>query len=202
MNDNDDIRSDDSRPDDIRSGDSRPASARRDAAGAEPAPLDAGLRLQLRGLHRELAPARDLWPGIAVRIATPARTPSARLPSARPSPRRFAPWALAASLLLAVGMVWQLQSPPAPQAVATPASAQSLDREAAALTREYRAALQELQAAAPAAQAEQPALHELDRSAAQIRSALARAPDARFLLERLRHTYALRLELTQRAALT
>jgi len=43
---------------------------------------------------------------------------------------------------------------------------------------------------------------DLDRSAAQIRSALAKDPDARFLLDRLRHTYAMRLALTQRAALT
>jgi hypothetical protein len=43
---------------------------------------------------------------------------------------------------------------------------------------------------------------KLDRSAAQIRGALAKDPDARFLLERLRHTYAMRLALTQRAALT
>ncbi|MFC7300839.1 hypothetical protein [Cognatiluteimonas weifangensis] len=182
---------------------------------AADAPLDAGLRLQLRGLRRELAPAHDLWPEIAARIAasaSPAGTPSAgtrstrtqlpRTQSARTSPRRFAPWALAASLLLAVGVAWQLQPPPASQAGATLASAPSLDREATALTREYRAALQELQAAAPAPQAEQPALRELDRSAAQIRTALARDPDARFLLERLRHTYTLRLALTQRAALT
>jgi hypothetical protein len=44
-------------------------------------------------------------------------------------------------------------------------------------------------------------LRELDRSARQIRTALARDPEARFLLERLRRTYSLRLELTQRAAL-
>ena len=61
----------------------------------------------------------------------------------------------------------------------------------------------EVEASAPEATAtQQPALHELDRSAAQIRTALARDPDARFLLERLRRTYSLRLALTQRAALS
>jgi hypothetical protein len=43
-----------------------------------------------------------------------------------------------------------------------------------------------------------PALDELDRSALQIRNALDEAPGARYLLERLRHTYTLRLELTRR----
>ena len=41
----------------------------------------------------------------------------------------------------------------------------------------------------------------LDRSAAQIRTALARDPDARFLLDRLQRTYTRRLALTQRLAL-
>jgi hypothetical protein len=45
-------------------------------------------------------------------------------------------------------------------------------------------------------------LRELDHSARQIRTALERDPDARFLLDRLRKTYTLRLELTQRADLS
>jgi hypothetical protein len=78
-----------------------------------------------------------------------------------------------------------------------------MQAEARAMTREYNAALREVEASAPEASAtQQPALHELDRSAAQIRTALARDPDARFLLERLRRTYSLRLALTQRAALS
>ena len=70
------------------------------------------------------------------------------------------------------------------------------------MTREYRGALQVIAASAPSSVEADPALRELDRSAAQIRSALAKDPDARFLLDRLRHTYAMRLALTQRAALT
>lgn len=162
------------------------------------AALDASLRLQLRGLRRELAPQRDLWPGIAARLST---APAA---SRRKSPHRFAPLALAASLLLALGVAWQMQ-PPVGDAPASRASAGLIDREAEAMTREYRAALRELQASTPPSgtpQPVQPALRELDRSARQIRTALARDPDARFLLERLRRTYSLRLELTQRAALT
>jgi hypothetical protein len=104
-------------------------------------------------------------------------------------------------------VAWQLQPPSSPVATqdsTSQASARLIDREAEAMTREYRAALHELQASAPASatpRPEQPALRELDRSARQIRTALARDPEARFLLERLRRTYSLRLELTQRAAL-
>jgi len=77
-----------------------------------------------------------------------------------------------------------------------------LGRQADAMTREYQAALRELEAATPdrtEARAEQPVLRELDHSARQIRTALERDPDARFLLDRLRKTYTLRLALTQRA---
>jgi hypothetical protein len=172
------------------------------------APLDASLRLQLRGLRRDLAPAGDLWPGIAARIAA---SPQAARPVA-PSRRghgasRVAPWALAASRVLTVGVAWKLQPPslapetPAP-AAAQDATALMLGRQATAMTREYQAALRELEAAAPnrtEARPEQPVLRELDHSARQIRTALERDPDARFLLDRLRKTYTLRLELTQRA---
>lgn len=70
------------------------------------------------------------------------------------------------------------------------------------MTREYRGALKVIAASAPSSVDSDPALRELDRSAAQIRSALDKDPDARFLLDRLRRTYAMRLALTQRAALT
>ncbi len=155
------------------------------------------LRLQLRGLRRDLEPASDLWPGIQARIGRRSGNP----------PTRFAPWALAASLLLAVGVAWRMQPPPAPapgtgNAASRAAANMSLAREAAAMTVEYRAALQELQATTlpkSTARAEQPALRELDRSARQIRDAIALDPQSPFLLERLRRTYSLRLDLTQRA---
>ena len=119
--------------------------------------------------------------------------------SAPRHPRWMPALALAASLVLAVGIAWQLRPVPTPDP-----SAQLIQREAQAMTREYSAALYELERTAPppAASPVTPALHELDRSAAQIRTALARDPDARFLLERRRRTYAQRLELTQRASLT
>ena len=172
--------------------------------GHDDAPLDASLRLQLRGLRRDVEPAADLWPGIAARIATtPQSAPRAPLRRGHGA-SRFAPWALAASLVLTVGVAWKTQAPsiaPATPSAARPAGA-ALDRQADAMTREYQAALHEIEAAKPGATASHPeeaALRELDHSARQIRTALERDPDARFLLDRLRKTYTQRLALTQRA---
>ena len=178
--------------------------------GLEQGP-DAALLRQLRELRREQPPGADLWPGIAARIATAAPAPLADVVPLRRRPRpgaatRFVPWALAASLALAVGVAWQLRpAPDAPVAAPAPtqyahAAAHPIRRAADAMTREYDAALRELQASGARA-ASPAAADELDRSAAEIRTALARDPDARFLLDRLRRTYEKRLELTQRAVL-
>ena len=149
------------------------------------------LRWQLRSLRRDVAPERDLWPPIAERIAA---TPQM---AARPAPawRRFAPLATAAALALAIGLAWQLRPAPAP---GPDFEGRLLTAEADAMTREYQAALFELNHGVGARAPQE--LHVLDRSAAQIRTALRRDPDARFLLERLQRTYARRLELTQRLA--
>jgi len=156
-------------------------------------PGDAALRMALRQLRRDHMPDHDLWPRIAADIAAaPART------DARPSgASRFAPWAIAASLLLAVTLAWQLRPMPPRDG-----EARLLSHEAQAMTREYQGALKVIASGARADATSNPALRELDASAAQIRGALARDPDARFLLDRLRHTYSLRLALTQRAALS
>ena len=160
-------------------------------------PLDASLRLQLRGLRHDQEPTRDLWPRIATRLAEPALA----------SPRhrgvsRFAPWALAASLVLSLGLVWKMQLPPTESDPAIAASnIPSMHREADAMTREYQAALRELQASTPnqgAVPPAQPGLQALDQGARQIRTAIAQDPDARFLLDCLRRTYSLRLQLTRR----
>ena len=71
--------------------------------------------------------------------------------------------------------------------------------EARRLSTDYRQALEALPPEAEKSPSLAPAIHELDRSAAQIRRALARDPDSRLLLEQLRRTYARRLELSQRA---
>jgi hypothetical protein len=111
-------------------------------------------------------------------------------------------------LVLVVGVAWKMQPPPlapVPSATVPDETGFLLNRQADAMTREYQAALHELEAATPGrteAHPEQPVLRELDHSARQIRTALERDPDARFLLDRLRKTYTLRLELTQRADMT
>lgn len=160
---------------------------------------DAALRLQLRALRRDAVPTRDLWPEIAQRIGQSPMTSAQRTSPPRRRAMRFAPWAMAASLLLVVGVAWQQRPAPAVEP-----TARIIQREAEAMTLEYNAALRELQASTPVprAAARDGALRELDRSAARIRTALARDPDARFLLDRLRSTYSRRLALTQRAAFT
>ena len=154
------------------------------------------LRWSLRSLRREVQPQHDLWPSIAQRIAA---TPQVAMAAPAPAWRRFAPLAMAASLALAVGLVWQLR--PDSAATVTAPGARLISAEADAMTREYQAALQEFEGAAPTT-GDTTALHELDRSAAQIRTAMARDPGARFLLDRLQDTYARRLALTQRLTLT
>lgn len=146
------------------------------------------LRWQLRQLPREIDPPRDLWPGIADAMS---RRPA--------TPRRswVAGVALAASVLLALGLTWRLM--PAPDAAPSPdLTAQLVQREAAGMTAEYQAALRQFEGA-PLADTLAPDLRTLDRSADQIRSALAADPDSVALLQQLRRTYSRRLALTQRA---
>jgi hypothetical protein len=150
------------------------------------------LRWQLRGMRRDVAPERDLWPAIAQRIAA---TPQAPVQPTTAAWRRFAPLATAAALALAIGLAWQLRPSTAP---GPDLEARLLTAEADAMTREYQAALLELNQGVGTQTPQE--LRVLDRSAAQIRTALHRDPDARFLLERLQRTYARRLELTQRLA--
>ena len=151
---------------------------------------DDALRWQLRALRQDVPPSRDLWPDIATRLAA--------VPQQHATPRsrrgRVMPFALAASVLLAVTVTWQLQRAPSGDVL--------IQREAAALTRDYAGALAQLDRQVNASPEIAPALHTLDESAAQIRHAIAKEPNAHFLLDQLRRTYARRLELTQRAAMT
>jgi hypothetical protein len=157
--------------------------------------LDGALRAGLRGLRIDTPPARDLWPDIAARIAEPPRATTPRPTGLAAS--RMAPWALAASVVIAVLLLWQhgALAPRSP-------SDRLIAREAQAMTREYQGALRVITASVPDRRVESADLRELDRSAAQIRGALLRDPNARFLLDRLQHTYALRLALTQREAMS
>ena len=148
----------------------------------------------LRQLPREVEPGRDLWPTIAAGIAR-QRAPE--------RPRWLARLALAASLLLTVGLVGRAQfqhnaQVDMPRAEADAISSVVVRSEARAVTEEYQAALRQLQGA-PVPADVQPALQALDRSVAQIHRAIAADPDAVFLLDQLRRTYSTRLALTQRA---
>ena len=156
------------------------------------------LRWQLQGLRRDVSPQADLWPGIAARIAsTPPQQAVATAPPV--NRRRFAPWAMAASVLLAVGFIWQL-TPDPNQGAAAPADP-LIRKQAVSMTFEYEKALARMGQtdSAPEMHA---ALGDLDRSAQMILTAIDDNPEARFLLDQLRRTYARRLQLTQRTLMT
>jgi hypothetical protein len=148
--------------------------------------LDSELHMALRQLPRTAQPTRDLWPGIAARIdaGSPARAfPGRQLPRL----------ALAAAIgLLALGVArWWPHASVDPQA-------QMVQQQVTAMTREYDAALAQMpQAALPTVL--EPGLQALDDSAMQIRRALQQAPHSTRLIAQLQHTYALRLQLSQRA---
>ncbi|MCY7313629.1 MAG: hypothetical protein LH491_08380 [Pseudoxanthomonas sp.] len=156
------------------------------------------LRWQLQALRQDVPPPEDLWPGIEARIA--AAPAHARSPQdvRHVHARRLAPWAVAASLLLAVGFLHQLE----PGTGHQPVPGNPLIRQqAVSMALDYEKALAHLQQSGTRGDV-QAALEELDRSAAQILIAIEHDPESRFLLEQLRRTYNSRLQLTQRAALT
>lgn len=162
------------------------------------------LRRRLRGLAGEHEPSHDLWPGIAQRL-DPQKTTDQRQRGRR-QPSRWRAWAaLAASLLgLAVlGGFWPERVPGpgtlAPVAGATDDTrgARFLRIQAQAMTAEYQAALNEI-GSEHLPMPMRAVAAELDRSAMQIREAMGRDPQSRFLLERLRDVYDRRLRLSQR----
>ncbi|MFS8137054.1 MAG: hypothetical protein ACMG50_02890 [Thermomonas sp.] len=166
---------------------------------------DAALSMALRGLRQDVEPSNDLWPGISARLQAPVQQP-ARV--ARGPQRRWMwPLALAASLIVAVGLARQFDSPMKRAGTLTHAVAQAphadqpvtlVAREAESLTVHYEAALREMAPhSVPAAW--QPGVDALDRSALLIRSAMLHDPNSRLLLQQLRATYTRRLALARRA---
>lgn len=143
------------------------------------------LRWQLRAMRQDVEPTRDLWAGVVPRL-------EARPPERAPV---RTPWlALAASLLLVAGVagIWQGR-------VREMDAGQAALVESRRMSSDFREALAAMPNDAERSSMLAPAIDELDRSAAQIRRALARDPDSRLLLEQLRRTYARRIELSQRA---
>lgn len=170
---------------DQRDNDPRDNDPRVDAGNE----LSDALRWQLRALRRDEVPPRELWPGIAARLQ------ATRSPSVSGRRRWTAPAAVAATLVIALGVagLWRGALPPSGATRDT-----LVQREAAGMVRQYTAAIGEV-AVAPTAPAMQATLDELDRNTSLILDALAHDPDSRLLLEQLRRTYAHRLALTQRA---
>jgi len=170
---------------------------------------DETLAARLRELPTQRTPPEAVWTAIAADIAAPAADPiTAAAPvvalSSRQRPRWRAPlaWAMAASVALLAVLLMPRQAPtPDPVAVTSaPPSTAVLVHQADAMAGEYRQAIASLPTTEVPADL-RPALHELDASAAAIRVALGQQPDAEFLLNQLRRTYAKRLELTRMAAL-
>lgn len=155
-------------------------------------PGEAELRMALRALRRDIEPERDLWPEIAANLP----------PQRAVRPRRFPIWpmALAASMLLAVGVAWQAHVPQSapPAALEEQVATTPLPREAQALSTHYQAALRELDVRS-APPSWQPGLEALDRSADQVLAALRQSPESAQLLEQLRQIYTRRLALSRRA---
>ncbi len=160
---------------------------------------DHDLLARLRALPTERGAPADGWERLSARL--PPREPvTAQVPKdnvvALPLRSRRRWWlpvgaALAASLALYAVAPWRH----APEALPAPSG---LQLQADAMTEQYRQAVASLpDGTAPEWQ---PALHELDRSAEQIRAAMAQDPRAPHLLGQLKRTYALRLELTRQAA--
>lgn len=160
-----------------------------------------GLQAQLRALPTERLPPARVWQGIAAQLPgmpmpMPMPMPVAATQVALIAPRRRWPLRVGLGLAAALGLLMVLPTP-VPQ---TPPPT-LVQRQADALAAEYQQAMAALPAM-PLGEAWQPALHELDSSADHIRAALAENPRSRVLLSQLQRTYALRLELTQQAAMT
>jgi len=171
-----------------------------DAQGAQ---LPDELRRSLQALRQDAMPGHELWPGVAARIAASTPNGAVAPPLLRTGtrharrPRRLARFAVAASLAAAVAVAWQLLPQPA-SSPDDPVAGLML-HEARAMTREYQAAWTPLDARRhPGVDAS--ALLEIDRSAAQVRAALRKDPNARFLFDRLQSLYARRLDLSRRFA--
>ena len=164
------------------------------------------LRWQLRGLREDVAPQRDLWAGIAERIAAGPQVTQPAPIHALPRPSRRLRWmAMAASIGLAFALAWQLRPTPVTAPAPTGSNnvaANTISREAAAMTQQYQTALREIDAHGHPVTAHADALRELDAGVQQVRDALTRDPDSSFLLRQLQKLYTQRLALTQRFAMS
>lgn len=160
------------------------------------------------GLRVDSQPSRDLWPGIAERLAPRTRTRAApwlSFPAGRLVPRWTLATAAAAILVLAAGLwIWQADRPsrtagvPAPTAsgVATAEHDGEYEKHVASLEREVRARL----AADPRLVGVlEENLATLDVAMANYREALSQAPGDARLRGRLAETRQRKLAVLQQA---
>lgn len=162
-------------------------------------------RRLLKKLPERIEPQRDLWPGINARLVAPAKRPAARQPF---------PFAIAASLLTAVLIgAWFVglggptsRSASSSEASLAQAELPNLVRARQAMMLESAAAWNEIsnrdehtlmQSASPEVFA---AWLELDGAETELEAALKSAPQAEFLLVRLKHVELEKLKLARLAA--
>lgn len=163
-------------------------------------------------LPAEVAPARDLWPGIAARLGA-AVVPLAAARESRRRPRR-ATLAAAAVLLVAATaavtarLVSRAPAPAPPAGVAAVSLAAAGGTDLAAAVAEYGRAAQALRAALAGRRAGLPAgtlrvvdenLAVVDAAIAELTRAVAAAPGDRNLTTLLAATWARQIELLETA---
>lgn len=158
-------------------------------------------RRQLKTLPREMEPAADLWPGIAARLQTPARSSAAPAPWFR--------YAMAAGLACAALVLGSRMLPPAETGVAAverPGEpAPWVVREAELLKTSMDAALVDSTGVTSTRIGTHPdraigaSLRELSSAEAELDQALRINPQSTFLLDRLRHVQQKKARLTLRA---
>lgn len=167
------------------------------------------LLARVAALPEEMSPSRDLWPGIAERIAAVRPRPAA------PGPRRIWSWspallAAAAAVLVALGGLARVWRPAPGGEIPTGAvqeAAWTTDPALLAAEREYARATAQLMTALEARKATLPPetmaavekdLTTIDAALRQVRSALRQDPDNAQLSHMLASTHQKKLDVLQR----
>jgi hypothetical protein len=164
---------------------------------------------RVAAMPREMSPARDLWPGIAERIAAVRPRPAA------PGPRRMWSWspallAAAAAVLVALGGLARVWSPATGRETPTGAvheAAWTTDPALLAAEREYARATAQLMAALETQKATLPPetmaavekdLITIDAALRQVRGAIRQDPANPQLSHMLASTHQKKLDVLQR----
>jgi hypothetical protein len=162
------------------------------------------MRRHLRALRTERTPSRDLWPAIAAGLEPRGTTASPRPAPPATGRRHWAGWAIAASLVGAMVLLWPLrtahETAAPPELAARAPAVDPLRWQADALRLEYSLAIAQL-AEIPLPPELRPAARELKDSEQSLREALRADPGSTYLLGQLRRTYEQQLRLSQLAAL-